>query len=349
MVPAFNSSAVLLGATIESTLDDEPDDATREAQTTRDQQGWFQINNLFKTESVCGGNLSVHKCSLHHAVVEYNVVLSNGTLSLGSQSWQDDNVLFQTCVLTFTCLRKCFKLIRFHSPTWNFPTTIPPTEIFMDPWRPTVHWVRWLTSEFNEELDISMHDKGGLWDGANKRDYSLVRRFIQGDVTNISCSTTFGDPTQFVLDRLREVAFRTAVVAATIANPVILFGNAEVAQEGLSRTQNWTQNIDLIGQRRSTTYTVSIRFLVCAIACSLLAVVAIVPLYWKARSEILVLRSFNPLDVAHVFDAPLLQNFHEKDMESYVRKEQGLRRVQWVSKESDNGDDAGAMRILPEN
>jgi hypothetical protein len=99
-VPAFNSSAVLLGATQESTLETQLDDTARDAQTARDQQGWFQITNLFKPESVCGGNLSIHKCSLHHAVVEYNVVLSNGTLSLGSQSWQDDNVLFQTCVLT---------------------------------------------------------------------------------------------------------------------------------------------------------------------------------------------------------------------------------------------------------
>jgi hypothetical protein len=246
-------------------------------------------------------------------------------------------------------LRKCFKLTRFYSPTWSFPTTFAPIQNSEDPWGPTFHWVQWLTSEFNEEIDTSIDDDKGLWDGANTRGYSLAKRFIHGDITNISCSTTFGDPTQFVLDRLREVAFRTAVVTATVADPVILFGSAELAQEGLSRAQNWTQTVDLIGQRRSATYTVSIRFLACAIACSLLAVMAIVPLYWKARSEILVLRSFNPLDVAHVFDAPLLQNFHEKDMETYVRKEQGLRRVRCLSKESDNGDDAGAMRILPEN
>jgi hypothetical protein len=135
------------------------------------------------------------------------------------------------------------------------------------------------------------------------------------------------------------MAFRTAVVAATVADPVILFGNAELAQEGLPRTHNWTQNVEFIGQRRIVAYTVNIPFLACAVSCSLLAVVAIVPLYWKARSEILVLRSFNPLDVAHVFDAP----------ETYVRKEQGLRRVRCSSKESDNGDDVRAVRIIPEH
>jgi hypothetical protein len=204
-------------------------------------------------------------------------------------------------------------------------------------------------AEFNEEIDIYTNGKeGGPFGGANIR-HLLAKRFIHGDINNVSCSTTFGDPTQFVLDRLREMTFRTAVVAATVADPVLLFGNAELAQEGLSRAQNWTQNVELIGQRHIVAYTVSIPFLACAIACSLLAVVAIVPLYWKARSEILVLRSFNPLDVAHVFDAPLLQCVHEKDMETYVRKEQGLRRVRCSSKELDDGDDVGAVRILPED
>jgi hypothetical protein len=204
-------------------------------------------------------------------------------------------------------------------------------------------------AEFNEEIDIYTSGKeGGPFGGTNIR-HLLAKRFIHGDINNISCSTTFRDPTQFVLNRLREMAFRTAVVAATVADPVILFGNAELAQEGLPRTHNWTQNVEFIGQRRIVAYTVNIPFLACAVSCSLLAVVAIVPLYWKARSEILVLRSFNPLDVAHVFDAPLLQHVHEEDMETYVRKEQGLRRVRCSSKESDNGDDVRAVRIIPEH
>jgi hypothetical protein len=206
--------------------------------------------------------------------------------------------------------------------------------------------VLWFLAEFNEEIDMYTGDiEGGPFGGVNIR-HLLAKRFIHGDINNISCSTTFEDPTQFVLDRLREMAFRTAVVAATVADPVLLFGDAELVQEGLSRAQNWTQDVELIGQRHIVAYTVSIPFLVCAIACSLLAIVAIVPLYWKARSEMMVVRSFNPLDVAHVFGAPLLQYVHEKDMETYVRKEQGLRRVRCSSKESDDSDNVGAVRVL---
>jgi hypothetical protein len=61
-----------------------------------DRQGKFQITNLFKSEPICGGNLSLHKCSLHHAVLEYDVTLSNGILSLREENWQHDKVLFQT-------------------------------------------------------------------------------------------------------------------------------------------------------------------------------------------------------------------------------------------------------------
>ncbi|KAF1979695.1 hypothetical protein BU23DRAFT_636905 [Bimuria novae-zelandiae CBS 107.79] len=316
-VPLFNSSAVLQGGMQESTFNSSLDDAAGEAQVAADQQGWFQITNLFKSESVCGGNLSIHKCSLHHAVIEYNVVLSNGILSLRSQSWQDDNVLFQT-------------------PTWSFPTTFAPAQDFSDPWGPTVHWVSWFMAEFNEEIDIYTSGKeGGPSGGANIR-YLLAKRFIHGDINNVSCSTTFGDPTQFVLDRLREMAFRTAVVAATVSDPVLLFGNAELARKACHGLKIGRKMLNL------STRDISLPIL-------LLAVVAIVPLYWKARSEILVLRSFNPLDVAHVFDAPLLQYVYEKDMETYVRKEQGLRRVRCSSKESDDSDDVGAVRILPED
>jgi hypothetical protein len=204
-------------------------------------------------------------------------------------------------------------------------------------------------AEFNEEIDIYTSGKdGGPFGGANIR-HLLAKRFINGDINNVSCSITFGDPTQFVLDKLREMAFRTAVAAAAIADPILLFGNAELAQEGQSLAQNWTQNVELIGQRRVLAYAVSIPFLICAIVCSLLAVVAIAPLYWKAKGEMLVLRSFNPLDVAHVFDAPLLQHVHEKDMETYVRKEQGLRRVRCSTQELDNGGDVGAVRMIFED
>jgi hypothetical protein len=178
--------------------------------------------------------------------------------------------------------------------------------------------------EFNEEISIYSEGDGGTFGGPHIR-MLLAKRFVNGNINNISCSTTFEDPSQFVFNRLREMAFRTAVAAAMVADPVLLFGNAELAREGLVRAQNWTQSVHVTGQGQFVAYTVNIPFMVCAVICSLLAVTAILPLYWDARCDISVLRSFNPLDVAHVFNAPLLQDVDETDIETYIRKEQGLR------------------------
>jgi hypothetical protein len=176
-------------------------------------------------------------------------------------------------------------------------------------------------AEFNEEISIYSGGNGGLFAGANHGKL-LAKRFINGNINSVSCSTTFSDPTQFVLNRLHDMAFRTAVAAAAITNPVLLFGNAQLAKQGQSLAQTWTQDVDVTGQRHFPAYMVSIPYLVCAVVCSLLAVAAILPLYWNARGDIVILRSFNPLDVAHLFDAPLLQDVYEADVGQHVRKEE---------------------------
>jgi hypothetical protein len=94
-VPAFNSSATLPGGMYGLSFDSS-DKMTREVTIAADQEGRFQVTNLFKSEPICGGNLSLHKCSLRHAVVEYGITLSNGILSLKGEGWQDDNVLSET-------------------------------------------------------------------------------------------------------------------------------------------------------------------------------------------------------------------------------------------------------------
>ncbi|KAH5581680.1 hypothetical protein HBI24_130090 [Parastagonospora nodorum] len=326
-VPAFNSSAVLASG-MDDSISNRSDNTDRNAKIATEHKGIFQVTNLFKSEPICGGDLSLRKCSLHHAVVEYDIALTNGTMSLRSENWQDDKVLFET-------------------PTWHLPT--PPFPTIFDnpayPWSPSEHWVSWYMAEFNEEISIYSEGDGGPFAGANIR-LSLAKRFIDGDINNVSCSTTFRDPTQFVLNRLREIVFRTAVAAAAVADSVLLFGNAELAEQALSRTQNWTQNIDVIGQRHFVAYTMNTTYLVCAVIVSLLAVVAILPLYWDAKGDIVVLRSFNPLDVAHVFGAPILPDLNEADVRSYVQKEEGLKRVRCSVEQSESSEDVGLVRVM---
>jgi hypothetical protein len=61
-----------------------------------------------------------------------------------------------------------------------------------------------------------------------------------------------------------------------------------------------------------------------------------------------VLRSFNPLNVAHVFDAPLLRDVYDADVGDYVQKEEGLRRVRCSAEKSESSDDVGLARVRPE-
>lgn len=212
-------------------------------------------------------------------------------------------------------------------------------------WDPSTQWVSWYMAEFNEEISMYPDGDGGPFAGANVRNL-LAKRFIDGNINAINCSTTFSDPTQFVLNRLREIAFRTAVAAAGIADPVILFGTPDLAQQGLPLAQNWTQTILVNGERTVVAYGLSIPYLICAIVCSLLAVVAIMPLYWNPTSEQLIPLSFNPLEVALMFNATLLQDARGRNVEQYVRKEQGLRRVRCGVAGSDKSDTFDDARII---
>ena len=94
-VPAFNSSAVLASG-MDDSISNRSDNTDRNAKIATEHKGIFQVTNLFKSEPICGGDLSLRKCSLHHAVVEYDIALTNGTMSLRSENWQDDKVLFET-------------------------------------------------------------------------------------------------------------------------------------------------------------------------------------------------------------------------------------------------------------
>lgn len=134
------------------------------------------------------------------------------------------------------------------------------------------------------------------------------------------------------------MAFRLAVHAGTVSStegPEVVLG-PDRDDESLSLTRNWTQTVDLRGQKRIVTFSVSIPYLIAAAAVSLLSVAALAPFYWNWK-EVSVPLSFNPLDVANAFDAPLLQPAHqEKSIQDYVRKEHGLQPVRYAPEESKN-------------
>lgn len=87
VVPAFDSSAYMFGAA------DFGDVTTTDE--VADERGWCKVFNLFKTEPICGGQISISECSLHHAILDYDVELRNDSVGLLHQHWQDDTVVSQ--------------------------------------------------------------------------------------------------------------------------------------------------------------------------------------------------------------------------------------------------------------
>jgi hypothetical protein len=173
-------------------------------------------------------------------------------------------------------------------------------------------------SNFNEEISLYTGGKdGSVYAGGASMRVLLAKRFVNGgSINTLNCSTTFRNPTDFVLNRLREIAFRTAVAAAGFSDHDLLFGNAGLYQELQERAENWTQRVNVTGKKQFVAYTVNMTYLICAVGCSLLAVVAIMPLY---RGGGRVMHSFNPLDVVRFFEAPMMQDRHEKEAKVYVR------------------------------
>lgn len=173
-------------------------------------------------------------------------------------------------------------------------------------------------SNFNEEISLYTGGKdGGVYAGGASMRVLLAKRFVNGgSINTLNCSTTFRNPMHFMLDRLREIAFRTAVAAAAVQDYDLLFGNAGLYQELHERTENWTQSVSVTGRKQIVAYTVNMTYLICAVICSLSAFVAIMPLYWGGGR---IMHSFNPLDVVRVFDVAILRDMDETDAKFYVR------------------------------
>ncbi|ERF74873.1 hypothetical protein EPUS_03257 [Endocarpon pusillum Z07020] len=281
-VPVFNVSSSLYGE-IECDLGDSCFAKNKAAA----ELGRIEIANLFKAAPDCESDVSVTSCSLQQAIVEYDVVLQDGIVSLQHAHWQNDTVLYNT-------------------PPWDEPESLNYYGI-TPWWSSSMNWVNFFMLQFNEELD--RYGDGELGPASMNPIFRLAQQFINDDAVNslnsINCNTTFDDPSQYVVDRIREIAFRTSVAAATVTNNTILFGNDSLITSGLPLIRNWTQTVSYTGRSTQTVYSVSTAYLISAVVVSLLGVVAIAPLYWgwwELGRDV----SFNPLEVAKAFHAEIL-------------------------------------------
>lgn len=133
---------------------------------------------------------------------------------------------------------------------------------------------------------------------------------------------------------MREIAFRTAVAAANETDMNKLFFNTSHIEEGLQLIQNHTQNVQYTGHESRTLYNTNFVYVFCAIAVSLLGVVAIAPLYrgwWELGRAV----SLNPLEIAKAFDAPILERVNWNATKQQISDQAVIKRVRYGAIDAD--------------
>lgn len=124
---------------------------------------------------------------------------------------------------------------------------------------------------------------------------------FEGLLSNIyfnDSSMSWSDPTDDILDGLRELSFRTSLYAATDTS--LDHAGVDSAQGMLSN-----QTVAYTGHTIQALYSMDWRYMVGGLIVSLLAAFSVLPLFygfWNLGREV----SMNPFEIAMAFDAPLL-------------------------------------------
>jgi hypothetical protein len=119
---------------------------------------------------------------------------------------------------------------------------------------------------------------------------ALANQFMAGDIQALaSYDAYWTDPTEYMLNQLRQITFRMALQAA----------------KDIATSSNATQTAAYIGSNTQTIFSTNYYLVAAAAALNILAVVAILPTYygwWALGREC----SLSPLEIARAFNAPLL-------------------------------------------
>ena len=116
---------------------------------------------------------------------------------------------------------------------------------------------------------------------------SLPYEYVSSDKgADGTCAMTWNDPTDDILEGIREIVFRAAVAA--------------------SKASNASQSLEATEQTQQLIYKSDFRYLYAALAVPLLAVLGIIALFygwWELGRTV----SLSPIEIAKAFDAPLLK------------------------------------------
>ena len=223
------------------------------------------FNNTYLDEDVSLdsiGHLKNRMCSLRAGIVSYPITISNGTsLTFRSSSWKDD---------TFLEDRGFFGIEG---------TTESNLAGF------------YLAASYLFSGTASLSFGGGVGYILNIEGLTAAQYVnTNGTSSGGSFGTTWLDPTDDILNAMREIAFRAAL---------------QVGQN--ASYPNSTQQLPYSGEHQQTIYRSDHRFTVAATAVSLLGVFAILPTFF-GFTRLGRAVTLSPIEVAKAFDAPVLHD-----------------------------------------
>lgn len=155
---------------------------------------------------------------------------------------------------------------------------------------------------------------------------ALANQFAVGTLTDRTSNNnalTWEDPTDYMINQMRQIAFRTSLQAAK--------DNATAS--------NAIQTVQYVAHSSETIYETNFNLVAAAASLNILAVLAIILTYrgWSALGRKF---SLSPLEIARAFDAPLLRDTEYNSTWKQITERVGERHVRYgeVDEESHGND-----------
>ncbi|OCL05145.1 hypothetical protein AOQ84DRAFT_391062 [Glonium stellatum] len=303
---------------------------TNVAYTSSPQNQALTLTSVFKADSNCKGNVQIHSCSLYQGVVEYPVILTNGTIQRQDKGQNT-------------------------SQYWN--NSIPIDEAFMARYWPTIFSVLFPPISINVSANEDMLTLGytkcitpsiGNWATAQNSNASSCstnstanQQLAFNDLSTIyatplvdengfeigtMCNLTWKDPMQDMIDTMQSLAFHISVAMAT-ANDSAFLPTLNSSAVEVYR-QSWTQTVPFQGYNLLILYKTNSVYVGIAVLVSMVGVFAVLPLYdgwWELGRT----ASLSPLELARAFSAPLLEGMDGNAGAEYVVVERGALGVRY--------------------
>ncbi|OCL06727.1 hypothetical protein AOQ84DRAFT_355343 [Glonium stellatum] len=261
------------------------------------EQGMMNLTTLYKATTSCNGDLMIDQCTLMPAIMEYHVIIVNNTVALDpAYTYKDD---------------KLIKLTPAFVNTFTGPTT---------------YGGLWLILNSMIESSASMNFAGAVGydvvsSGLPAFEYANGTHAL--DTQN--CTSNWNSPTDDMLATVRDMLFRTALLAANSST---------------------IQTVKALQTDPMTVFKSHYQFLGLALLVTFLGIFCVIPTFlgwWNLGRAV----SLSPVETAKAFSAPMLYSSDSNATADQLLRDVGGRRVRYGAVAVVDGRAIGHSELVP--